>query len=204
MLLPGLKKVKAIEIDPDHVVTSDEEPDAVDDGNNGEPEDDNGNSGDNNGEGEGNEGGDGEGGDEGSGSGSQPSSKVLTVAEAKLAPDKSTITVNGYIVGAIMSGTDVNNFTYCFEKGETKPYFEKIRAGILLADEPYKEGKEYDLVGFTDLLPVKLNACKRTKDKEQYNLCDNPDKQNMFVQIKGIKCLYIVQDALGDEIEFTP
>ena len=200
LLLDGLKKVKAIEIDPNHVVTPDEEPD--DDGGTTEPDNPDEDPED---DGPGDDGNgsdptypDESGNDDG---GSEPTNNVLTVAEAKKAEDKTIIVVKGYIVGAIIGGN--GGFDLCFEKGE-EPYFNGIRSGILLADEPYTIGKEYDFKGLTDLLPVSLNKCKKKLDKDNYNLCDKPDKQNTIVIVKGKKCLYNVQDALGDEIEFIP
>ena len=181
MSLPGMKKVKAIEIDPDHVVTSDEEPDTVDDGNNEEPEDNNGDNGDNNDEGEGSEGGDGEGGDEGSGSGSQPSSKVLTVAEAKQVGSQITnVTVHGYIVAATSYGMEDAHYQ--------EPFDANYNNYIVLADKPFDKTKQpqeqYDTQTFTDLFPIYLGDKKKALWKE-LNLHGNPQKHNIHIQITG-------------------
>ena len=127
----------------------------------------------------------------------------MTVAKAKSAGNRTIITVKGYIVGAIKGGgLNVNKRSVCFEKGKEPPFFNGIKSGILLADTPYTGNNEYDLEKLTDLLPISLDNCKNKNDKEIYNLSDNPHRQNELVTIKGRKCLYIVLDALGEDIEF--
>lgn len=125
-----------------------------------------------------------------------PTSSVLTVAQAKKAEDLNDITVEGYIVGAIMGITPYEN-KYSFDKSTS---FDNIRAGILLADKKYDSSKkpeeQFDLVSYSDLLPIGLNGSKPSNIINKLNLKDNPANQNRRVRLQGTKQLYLIQDAL--------
>lgn len=206
MYLPGLKKVKAIEIDPNHVVTKDEEPVAVDDGNNGDPEDNDGDNGDDKGDDEGDEGdkgsgegsgSGGEGSDEGEGS-SQPSTKVLTVAQAKQIGSQITnVTVHGYIVAATSYSMADAHYQEPFDT-----YYNNY---IVLADTPYDNTKlpqeQYDTQDFTDLFPIYLGDKKKALWKA-LNLHDNPQKHNMHIQITGTIAFLIGAKGMNEVSDY--
>lgn len=192
MQLPGLKKVKAIEIDPNHVVTSDEEPDATDDGDYVEPGGDEGNQGGDDGD---------QGGDEGDPEDPQPpvipdtpqdpidpdtpkpsTSTILTVAEAKsTAKDHAHITVKGYIVAA--TGYNIREYTQFSAPFDESGY-------VVLADKPFDNTKsaaeQYDTVNYSDLLPVNLGT-KGKKMQSELNLVSHPENQNRLIQFSGDK-----------------
>ena len=187
--LPGLKKVKAIETDPNHVVTPDEEPD--DDGGTTEsdnpdvdPEDD--------GPGDDSNGSDPtypdeSGNDDG---GNESTNNVLTVAQAKkLSSPTHNITVQGYIVAA--TAYDMPSCTF------QAPFNEDYNTCIVLADKPFDNNippeQQYDLAEskedpeaplYTDLLPIHLGA-KNKNTWIDLNLFKNPYLHNKILQIKG-------------------
>ena len=127
-----------------------------------------------------------------------PTSDVLTVAQAKQEGDLKAITVEGFIVGAIMEIT-TNEIKYSFDKSTS---FENIKAGILLADKKYDSSKkpeeQFDLVNYSDLLPVGLYGCKPSNIIDKLNLKNNPNNQNKRVRLKGTKQQYLIQDALKE------
>ena len=165
--LHGLKKVKAIEIDPSHVVTPDEEPDddsgTTDPDNPGvDPEDDGP-------------------GDEGNtpdptNPDDTSTDDVLTIAEAITAPEHKTITIQGYVVAAVSGGKNYISFNY--------PNFDGYRTAIVLADKKFDENTTFDTTGYTDLYIVYL-ADSSSKIKNELNLPNHPDNQNRLVRITG-------------------
>lgn len=163
----GLKKVKGIEIDPNHVVTPDEPGDEPDTPENPDTPDtpenpdnpDNPVTPDN------------------PDNPSTPTSNVLTVAEAKKVK-KGTITVKGYIVGAGGSSFQGVNLEF------SEPFTEN--AYILLADKQCDNTSTFDIN--TELLPISLIEKDNPTIKnirESLNLVDHSNYQNKLIQIKG-------------------
>lgn len=186
MSLPGLKKVKGVEIDFNHVVTPDEEADAIDDDGddgNGDPGDDSGGDDDDDDDGDtgsGDEGGGNGGGD--NGDSSQPTSNVLTVAEAKTQAEHTKLKVQGYIVAALSGGRDNISFE--------APGFGGNRTAIVLADKKFESGTAFDIQGYSDLLIVYLADCKPGNIKGILNLVDHPENQNKLIRIQGTMGFY--------------
>ena len=208
MSLDGMKKVKAVEIDPNHVVTDEEKaknnneddnPNDNEDNNPNDDEDnnpndddnsnDNGNSNDNS-----NTGGN-------SGNNDSLGDKIYSVAEAKAINTTSSIQVKGYIVGAVLAGTELGNNNVYFDRNITKSVNKKelpfygIVKNIVLADKPYQANETFDTVGLTDLLPVNLED---SQYQGALNLADNPDNQNKLVIIIGKKGYCVVVNAIEE------
>ena len=178
LTLSGLKKVKAIEVDPHHVVTQDEQPDAVKEGESIDNPEEEGTEGDDVTYGDENEGEE-EGNDDG---GMQPTSKVMTVAEAIAAPEQSNMTVKGYIVAAVKGKKENISYDY--------PGFNNYNTAIVLADKPYDSNKTVEAqfpTGYQELLIVYLPDSKPAKLKDELNLVSHPENQNKFIQVTGRK-----------------
>ena len=187
LTLSGLKKVKAIEVDPHHVVTQDEQPDAVKEGesiDNSEEEgtdEDDVTYGDEDEEEE-------EGTDEGTGN----DDTVMTVAGAIDAPENTKLTVKGYIVGAAM-GDYNGSVYYCFNKSELSnngESFKGYKTALILADNKYDPERsfesQFNLEDSINVMFVKLGTIK-----DKLNLVDHNDYHNKLIQIKGNKGFYI-------------
>ena len=177
LTLSGLKKVKAIEVDPHHVVTQDEQPDAVKEGESIDDSEEEGTDeeGDVTYEEEDEE----EGNDDG---GTQPTSKVMTVAGAIDAPEQSNMTVKGYIVAAVKGKKENISFDY--------PGFNNYSTAIVLADKPFDSNKTVEAqfpTGYQELLIVYLSESKPAKLKDELNLVSHPENQNKFIQVTGRK-----------------
>ena len=176
LTLSGLKKVKAIEVDPHHVVTQDEQPDA---GKEGESID--------NSEEEGTEGdddidGDNEEGEDIGDDNDQQTNGVMTVAGAIAAPEQSNMTVKGYIVAAVKGKKENISYDY--------PGFNNYNTAIVLADKPYDSNKTVEAqfpTGYQELLIVYLPDSKPAKLKDELNLVSHPENQNKFIQVTGRK-----------------
>jgi hypothetical protein len=177
LTLSGLKKVKAIEVDPHHVVTQDEQPDAVKEGESIDDSEEEGSEeedvtyGDEDEE-------EGEGTDEGTGN----DDTVMTVAEAIAAPEQSNMTVKGYIVAAVKGKKENISFDY--------PGFNNYNTAIVLADKPYDSNKTAEVqfpTGYQELLIVYLSDSKPAKLKDELNLVSHPENQNKFIQVTGRK-----------------
>ncbi len=178
LTLSGLKKVKAIEVDPHHVVTQDEQPDAVKEGESiDNPEE------------EGSEEEDVTYGDEDEEEGEdigddndQQTNGVMTVAEAIAAPEQSNMTVKGYIVAAVKGNKENISFDY--------PGFNNYNTAIVLADKPYDSNKTVEAqfpTRYQELLIVYLSDSKPAKLKDELNLVSHPENQNKFIQVTGRK-----------------
>lgn len=177
LTLSGLKKVKAIEIDPHHVITQDEQPDAVKEGESIDDSEE---------EGSDEEGdvtyGDEEEGEDIGDNNDQQTNGVMTVAEAIAAPEQSNMTVKGYIVAAVKGNKENISFDY--------PGFNNYNTAIVLADKPYDSNKTVDAqfpTGYQELLIVYLSDSKPAKLKDELNLVSHPENQNKFVQVTGRK-----------------
>ena len=215
MSMPGLKKVRSIEIDPNYVPQPRTDDDTAksddEDGNTGGDTDkdtdentENGNNGSNSStdDGEnnsGNSGGNSGSGGSNSGNTSGTSTDYMTVAQAKQAKKNVKIKVRGYIVGAVMGGGDFGSIVCpSFEA----PAFNDYKAGIILADKPFSkdisESEQFDLDNFNNLLFVSLNNSKPTKLKDELNLPDNPDNHNKRIEISGTAEGYIIGDGLKE------
>lgn len=176
LTLSGLKKVKAIEVDPHHVVTQDEQPDAVKEGESID-----------NSEEEGSEEEDVTYGDEDEGEdigddNDQQTNGVMTVAEAIAAPEQSDMTVKGYIVAAVKGNKENISYDY--------PGFNNYNTAIVLADKPYDSNKTVEAqfpTGYQELLIVYLSGSKPAKLKDELNLVSHPENQNKFIQVTGRK-----------------
>ena len=187
LTLSGLKKVKAIEVDPHHVVTQDEQPDAVKEG---ESIDDS--------EEEGSEEDDVTYGDEEEGEdigddNDQQTNGVMTVAEAIAAPEQSNMTVKGYIVAAVKGKKENISFDY--------PGFNNYSTAIVLADKPFDSNKTAEAqfpTGYQELLIVYLSDSKPAKLKDELNLVSHPENQNKFVQVTGRMGYYLRTKLLLD------
>ena len=189
LTLSGLKKVKAIEVDPHHVVTQDEQPDAVKEGEvdiNVSKwkgfEEENVTCGDDDEE---------EGEDIGDDN-DQQTNGVMTVAEAIAEPENTKLTVKGYIVGAAM-GDFNGSVYYCFNKSELSKNgapFKGYKTALILADNQYDSERspesQFNLEDSMNVMLVKLG-----KIKDKLNLVDHNDYQNKLIQIKGNKGFYI-------------
>ncbi len=171
----GLKKVKGIEVDPNHVITPDEQSENPDDsGNQDNPENpdspvtpdnpdtpdipetpDTPDNPDNP---------------------STPTTNVLTVAEAKSQKENAQITVQGYIVAAVSGGKEYISFE--------SPTFGGNNTAIVLADKKYEEGTTFDTTGYSDLYIIYL-ADSPKNIKEELCLPKHPNNQNRLVKIKG-------------------
>ncbi len=176
LTLSGLKKVKAIEVDPHHVVTQDEQPDAVKEGESIDDSEEEGTEGDDDTYGDEEEGEDiGDDND-------QQTNGVMTVAEAIAAPEQSNMTVKGYIVAAVKGKKENISFDY--------PGFNNYSTAIVLADKPYDSNKTAEAqfpTGYQELLIVYLSESKPAKLKDELNLVSHPENQNKFVQVTGRK-----------------
>lgn len=203
MNMPGLKKVQSIEVDPDHVPEADETDDDNNDdsGNNDNPENDDPAPDDNNGgEGDNNQGDNNQGdnsGTEGDNSGEtipneddSNTSSALTIAQAKVMPEYTTCTVEGYIVAAASNGEYPTFINYSFG-----PSFGNNDTAILLADKPYDasipQELQFDLNKFSDLFSV-CTYYSNKEFKKVLNLVNHPENQNKRIRIKGR-----TQDYLG-------
>ncbi|MCH5307235.1 MAG: hypothetical protein J1E37_04085 [Prevotella sp.] len=178
MSLDGLKKIKGIEIDLQHIVTKDEEPDSIEENtedNTGDETDGNGDEDDNDENNNNDE-------DSGNDNDQQQSDNVLTVAQAIAEPEQASLTVQGYIVAAMSGGKDYISFDY--------PEFNGYRTAIVLADQPYESEGQFDTSNFTDLFIIYLADCKPSKIIGEINLVSHPDYQNKLVQITGRKGFY--------------
>ncbi|MBQ8066552.1 MAG: hypothetical protein IJ200_12975 [Prevotella sp.] len=205
MNLPGIKKVQAIETDPNHVPEAQEDTtdDPTEAGGEEGGHDDNGQEGGsdigNGGDSDPDNGSD----DEtiGNGNEDEESGKVLSVAEAKQEDSYKTITVEGYIVGAVMGDMQGNAY-YSFES----PTFDNNKAGIILADKAYdpgtEDGEQFDLAHFSDLLFVALNDCKPTKIKNELNLVSHPENQNKRIRIKGVRKDYLNTKGIKEVTDY--
>lgn len=178
--LPGLRKVKAIEIDPNHEVTPEEEAEPAENGEeptnpNEDPEDDGpGDDGTSSDPTYPDESGNGDGDNE-------PANNVLTVAEAKkLKSPTKNITVQGYIVAA--TAYDMQSCIF------QAPFNEDYNTYIVLADKPFDASKtasqQFDMVGYSDLFPVRLGAKTKALWKK-LNLFQNPQHHNKLLKVKG-------------------
>ena len=175
LTLSGLKKVKAIEVDPHHVVTQDEQPDAVKEGESIDNPEEEGTEGDDDIEGDNEEG-------EDIGEGTGNDDHVMTVAEAIAAPEQSNMTVKGYIVAAVKGNKENISFDY--------PGFNNYNTAIVLADKPYDSNKTAEAqfpTRYQELLIVYLPESKPAKLKDELNLVSHPDNQNKFIQVTGRK-----------------
>lgn len=175
LTLSGLKKVKAIEVDPHHVVTQDEQPDAVKEGESIDNPEEEGTEGDDDIDGDNEEG---EDIDEGTGN----DDHVMTVAGAIDAPEQTQLTVKGYIVAAVKGNKENISYDY--------PGFNNYNTAIVLADKPYDSNKTVEAqfpTGYQELLIVYLSDSKPAKLKDELNLVSHPENQNKFVQVTGRK-----------------
>ena len=189
LTLSGLKKVKAIEVDPHHVITQDEQPDAVKEGESIDDSEEEGSEeedvtyGDEDEE-------EGEGTDEGTGN----DDTVMTVADfnSKAKKDNTEYTIQGYIIAAAKGNTK-QEVIYSFD-GSNNEHFKDIKTAIILADKKYVSNQpcedQFDLVDFKDVVIVKLSDSNSTIQK-RLNLVDNISNQNRLIQIKGNKGFYI-------------
>ena len=167
----GLKKVKGIEVDPNHVATPDEQGDTP----SGDEGDTPGNP-DNPETPDTPENPDASGNPETPDTPSIPTSNVLTVAEAKSQKENAQITVQGYIVAAVSGGKDYISFE--------SPTFGGNNTAIVLADKKYEEGTTFDTTGYSDLYIIYL-ADSPKNIKEELCLPKHPNNQNRLVKIKG-------------------
>ena len=176
LTLSGLKKVKAIEVDPHHVVTQDEQPDAVKEGESIDDSEEEGTDEDDVTYGDEEEGEDiGDDND-------QQTNGVMTVAEAIAAPEQSNMTVKGYIVAAVKGKKENISFDY--------PGFNNYSTAIVLADKPFDSNKTAEAqfpTGYQELLIVYLSDSKPAKLKDELNLVSHPENQNKFIQVTGRK-----------------
>ena len=175
LTLSGLKKVKAIEVDPHHVVTQDEQPDAVKEGESIDNPEEEGTEGDDDIDGDNEEG---EDIDEGTGN----DDHVMTVAGAIDAPEQTQLTVKGYIVAAVKGNKENISYDY--------PGFNNYNTAIVLADKPYDSNKTVEAqfpTGYQELLIVYLSDSKPAKLKDELNLVSHPENQNKFIQVTGRK-----------------
>ena len=176
LTLSGLKKVKAIEVDPHHVVTQDEQPDAVKEGESIDDSEEEGTDEDDVTYGDEEEGEDiGDNND-------QQTNGVMTVAEAIAAPEQSNMTVKGYIVAAVKGKKENISFDY--------PGFNNYSTAIVLADKPFDSNKTAEAqfpTGYQELLIVYLSDSKPAKLKDELNLVSHPENQNKFIQVTGRK-----------------
>lgn len=176
LTLSGLKKVKAIEVDPHHVVTQDEQPDAVKEGESIDDSEEEGTDEDDVTYGDEEEGEDiGDDND-------QQTNGVMTVAEAIDAPEQSNMTVKGYIVAAVKGKKENISFDY--------PGFNNYSTAIVLADKPFDSNKTAEAqfpTGYQELLIVYLSDSKPAKLKDELNLVSHPENQNKFIQVTGRK-----------------
>ena len=176
LTLSGLKKVKAIEVDPHHVITQDEQPDAVKEGESIDNSEEEGTEGDDDIDGDNEEGEDiGDDND-------QQTNGVMTVAGAIAAPEQSNMTVKGYIVAAVKGKKENISFDY--------PGFNNYNTAIVLADKPYDSNKTVEAqfpTGYQELLIVYLSESKPAKLKDELNLVSHPENQNKFIQVTGRK-----------------
>lgn len=176
LTLSGLKKVKAIEVDPHHVVTQDEQPDAVKEGESIDDSEEEGTDEDDVTYGDEEEGEDiGDDND-------QQTNGVMTVAEAIAAPEQSNMTVKGYIVAAVKGKKENISFDY--------PGFNNYSTAIVLADKPFDSNKTAEAqfpTGYQELLIVYLSESKPAKLKDELNLVSHPENQNKFIQVTGRK-----------------
>ena len=176
LTLSGLKKVKAIEVDPHHVVTQDEQPDAVKEGESIDNSEEEGTEGDDDIDGDNEEGEDiGDDND-------QQTNGVMTVAGAIAAPEQSNMTVKGYIVAAVKGKKENISYDY--------PGFNNYNTAIVLADKPFDSNKTVEAqfpTGYQELLIVYLSESKPAKLKDELNLVSHPENQNKFIQVTGRK-----------------
>lgn len=192
MSLDGLKKVKGIEIDLQHIVTKDEEPDSIEENtedNTGDETDDNGDEDDNDENNNNDEDND-----------YNQADNVMTVEAAIAAPEHTNLTVKGYIVAAVegdMSGAIYYSFNNVPDS--SGHYFDGIKAGIILADKPFLFDSapeiQFDLKNYTNILLVSLNDSKSPSIRKELNLVENHDNQNKQITIKGTKLFYIRGDV---------
>ncbi len=182
MRLAGLKHVTNIEIDPSHVVSNDEQPDAIDDTANEQEEK----------EEEQEEEEEEEEQEEEAAEDSTETTSYLTVAEAIAATEGVTCTVQGYIVAALTRSKK----NICFDY----PDFNNYKTSIVLADKPYDSSKsveeQYGESLYDQLLIVYLGDCKPTALKNELNLTDHEDNQNKLVQITGTIGFYYGMETL--------
>ena len=193
MSLDGLKKVKAIEVDLNHVVTDEEK---AGNKNNNDNLNDDPNENDNP--------------NESDDKPSEPSnpdnpdeqdtppSSVITVAEAKGAAEHSHITVKGYIVAALSGGTEYISFDY--------PGFNGYKTAIVLADSKYISESSFDTQGYNDLFIIYLGDSKPSNLKDKLNLVTHPENQNKLVSIEGTIGFYYGTKVLLEvtDYEFIP
>ena len=176
LTLSGLKKVKAIEVDPHHVITQDEQPDAVKEGESIDNSEEEGTEGDDDIDGDNEEGEDiGDDND-------QQTNGVMTVAGAIAAPEQSNMTVKGYIVAAVKGKKENISYDY--------PGFNNYNTAIVLADKPFDSNKTVEAqfpTGYQELLIVYLSESKPAKLKDELNLVSHPENQNKFIQVTGRK-----------------
>lgn len=175
LTLSGLKKVKAIEVDPNHVVTQDEQPDAVKEGESIDDSEEEGTEGDDDIDGDNEEG---EDIDEGTGN----DDHVMTVAEAIAAPEQPKLTVKGYIVAAVKGNKDNISFN--------SPGFNNYNTAIVLADKPYNPDKSVEEqfpTRYQELFVVYLSDSQPAKLKDELNLVSHPENQNKLIQVTGRK-----------------
>lgn len=195
MGLPGLKNVQSIEVDANHIP---EDNGNTSGGDNGQDNNNNDNNNDNGNEGGGTEEGGQEDNNQQESGNNDETVSYLTVAEAKGAASGTSITVQGYIVGAVSGVNFGATIDYSFEK----PTFNNNKAGLILADKPYDESvipdHQFDLTDFTDLLFVGLNDCSPTTLKKRLNLVENPQNQNKLIQITGTSRAYLIKDGLRE------
>lgn len=178
MTLSGLKKVKAIEVDPHHVVTQDEQPDAVKEGETIDDSEEEGTDEEDVTYGDEDE----EEGEDIGDDNDQQTNGVMTVAEAIAAPEQSNMTVKGYIVAAVKGKKENISFDY--------PGFNNYNTAIVLADKPFDSNKTVDAqfpTGYQELLIVYLSDSKPAKLKDELNLVSHPENQNKFIQVTGRK-----------------
>ena len=172
--MAGLKKVKGIETDPNHV--DNETADVPDDNNEDEGGDSDTGGGDSD-SGTPDDEGDNPDIDDG---GSQDSS-VLTVAEAKMLSSAThDISIQGYIVAA--TAYDMPSCVF------QEPFDETYNNYIVLADKPFdttqSASEQFDLVNFSDLLPIQLGA-KTKKLWKEMNLVQHPQYHNRLLKVTG-------------------
>ncbi len=176
LTLSGLKKVKAIEVDPHHIVTQDEQPDAVKEGESIDDSEEEGTDEDDVTYGDEEEG------EDIGDDNNQQTNGVMTVAEAIAAPEQSNMTVKGYIVAAVKGKKENISFDY--------PGFNNYSTAIVLADKPFDSNKTAEAqfpTGYQELLIVYLSDSKPAKLKDELNLVSHPENQNKFIQVTGRK-----------------
>lgn len=191
--MAGLKKIKAIEIDPNHVGDDPGEDSGKGDSGTTDPEED-----------------DPEpdlpdGGDDQPDidDGGEPSATALTIAEAKaLSSSTHNITVQGYIVAA--TAYDMPSCIF------QEPFDEVYNNYIVLADKPIDTSKapseQYDTVNFSDLFPIHLGP-KTKKLWKQLNLFQHPQYHNRLLKVTGTIVFQLGTIGLyevEDYKEFTP